>query len=409
MQKYFGLALDTGGVPVDSAQVFVYGYGTGSLATLYADDESTTKPNPLTTDSEGRYEFNAVNGRYTIQVKKNGVVRSFDKVQLQDSGTVSGVETIQKTVVQPGHGFVVGNVVRFNGTQYIKALADTATNAESQGIVISVGGSSFTIVIAGTVSGLSGLTPDTVYFLSPTSAGALTASDPALSGTFGQISKPILYAITSTSGIVYQQRGFKVTNGAFDAAAVGYSPELPGLWSAPLPSLMSTAIDQLIKLVNPIGEPRFTLDALPTGPYTWLDGSVVLKVSFYSLWLKWGTRFNTVAVTDPDNYFQLPDLRGLTPIGADNFGTSQGAAGRLAFAGASTPGTVYGEEKHTMTLTELVPHTHTVPISNVNDTSVNAAEGQSSTASNLQSSSTGGGTPFNVVQPSIVGRWYCRY
>jgi hypothetical protein len=51
---------------------------------------------------------------------------------------------------------------------------------------------------------LSGLTAGTVYFLSPSSAGALTATAPT---TVGQVSKPLLIAYTTTAGYFFDWRG----------------------------------------------------------------------------------------------------------------------------------------------------------------------------------------------------------
>jgi hypothetical protein len=102
-------------------------------------------------------------------------------------------------------------VIRLSSSTYITAKADSKTNAEAVGIVTAVAGADdFTFAVIGKVSGLSGLTAGTVYFLSPTSAGALTATEPT---TVGQVSKPLLIADSTTSGYLFDFRGQIVTTG----------------------------------------------------------------------------------------------------------------------------------------------------------------------------------------------------
>lgn len=111
-------------------------------------------------------------------------------------------------VTQTAHGFVVGNVLRFNGTAYAKAQADSVTNAEVVGMVASVtDANTFVLQMNGRITGLSSLTSGGVYFLSPTTAGGLTSTEPI---TLGQVSKPLLVAISSTAGIMLNMRGIIV-------------------------------------------------------------------------------------------------------------------------------------------------------------------------------------------------------
>lgn len=116
-----------------------------------------------------------------------------------------------QSVTQTAHGLVVGDVVRFNGTDYVKAQADSAANAEVVGIVSAVAGvNDFSLQIGGLVSGLSGLSAGSVYFLSPSTAGALTTTEPS---TVGQISKPLLVATSATTGYFINYRGEVLTTG----------------------------------------------------------------------------------------------------------------------------------------------------------------------------------------------------
>lgn len=118
-------------------------------------------------------------------------------------------ESLIKAVTQTGHGLAVGDVVRFNGTNYVKAQADTPANAEVVGIVSAVAGSNdFTLLYSGRITGLSGLSAGSVYFLSESSAGALTTTEPTASG---DVSKPLLIALSTTVGVFFNWRGMEIT------------------------------------------------------------------------------------------------------------------------------------------------------------------------------------------------------
>jgi hypothetical protein len=115
---------------------------------------------------------------------------------------------LSRTVAQTGHGFTVGNVLRFTGTAYALALADTAADAEVVGMVSAVAdANNFTLTTGGYVTGLSGLSAGAVYFLSPTTAGTLTATEPAAPG---QIDKPLLVADSASSGYLINFRGMVI-------------------------------------------------------------------------------------------------------------------------------------------------------------------------------------------------------
>lgn len=115
-------------------------------------------------------------------------------------------------VTQTTHGLAVGDVIRHNGTIYVKAKADTAANAEVIGIVRAVpDADTFYFDTGGDVNMLSGLTPGAVYFLSPSTAGALTATEPV---ALGQISKPVLFARSATGGTFVNYRGAMISLGS---------------------------------------------------------------------------------------------------------------------------------------------------------------------------------------------------
>lgn len=115
-------------------------------------------------------------------------------------------------VNQTGHGLAVGDVVRLSGANYIKAQANTEANAEAVGIVVSVEGvDDFTIQTSGRIATLSGLTAGSVFYLDDDTAGLLTLTEPP---DVGDVSKPLLIADTTTSGWIFNMRGFIVSTPA---------------------------------------------------------------------------------------------------------------------------------------------------------------------------------------------------
>ena len=125
------------------------------------------------------------------------------------SGSASG-NNLTKDITQTSHGFSVGNVLKFDGSNYAKAKADSDSNAEVVGIVSKVTDSdNFTLLLSGYISGLSSLTAGTVYFLSDSIAGDLTATETT---TEGSISKPLLVAISTTEGYFINYRGVEITD-----------------------------------------------------------------------------------------------------------------------------------------------------------------------------------------------------
>ena len=113
-------------------------------------------------------------------------------------------------VNQVTHGFVVGDILRLNGATYVKAQADSVTNAEVLGVVSEVAGGAddFTIQVAGRIEGLAGLTAGTPVYLSPTVAGATTTTKPT---TIGQVDKPVYIPDTTTTAVLIPFVGEEIT------------------------------------------------------------------------------------------------------------------------------------------------------------------------------------------------------
>jgi hypothetical protein len=97
----------------------------------------------------------------------------------------------------------VGNVVRMGASTVVKAQANNLTNSQTIGIVESVDGTDAVVITSGpfsNITGLTGLTTGTIYYLDPDTAGAVTPVNP--DNTNGELDKPLFIATSSTSGVL---------------------------------------------------------------------------------------------------------------------------------------------------------------------------------------------------------------
>jgi hypothetical protein len=111
------------------------------------------------------------------------------------------------------HGFVFGQPLYLNSSTYTVAKADSASTSEVVGLVSRViDNNNFEITFLGEIfgnfssvtEGNSSLTPGSVYYLSPFTAGRITATQPSAAA---QVHKAVLIATSATSGIVYPFTG----------------------------------------------------------------------------------------------------------------------------------------------------------------------------------------------------------
>lgn len=134
------------------------------------------------------------------------------KIYVRDSannivvvGDVSSASSTSLTwsVTQSSHGFSVGDAIYFDGSTetYELAQADDATTLGAFIVSAVANTNTFTVCQNGKIDGLSGLTAGQYYFVSTTTAGAITSSQP----TSGY-DNPIFFALSETEGIVLPYR-----------------------------------------------------------------------------------------------------------------------------------------------------------------------------------------------------------
>jgi len=150
-----------------------------------------------------------------------------------------------------------------------------------------------------------------------------------------------------------------------------------------------------------------------------------------------GRGISGLADFNANKQITLPDCRGrICGVGLDDMGNT--AAGRLLASNVTsggadtttTPGASGGEANHTMSLADLVTHTHANSLTDpghshaatvyATGTSAVFAAGNATTnyggpATNssvtgitINNAGTGSGTPFNVMQPFVLGTWYIK-
>jgi hypothetical protein len=126
----------------------------------------------------------------------------------------------RETITQAVHGFSSGEALAyFAASGYARTKADSEDNAEALGVVERVvDANNFVLIYGGRISGLSGFSAATVYFISDTTSGRLTETAPSTQGT---INKPMLVTTAATEGVVVNYRGATV-GGSTSASLRGY-------------------------------------------------------------------------------------------------------------------------------------------------------------------------------------------
>jgi hypothetical protein len=180
--------------------------GPGSVTATIANDAVTYAKIQNVSAASKLLGRGSTGGSGDVEEITVGSGLSMSGTTLSVTGGGSGEATVF-TVAQTAHGLSVGDIVRSNGTagQFTKAQADSAANAEVIGIVTVVtDANNFTVTTEGYITtGVPTATAGTVFFLSPSSAGALTSTEPS---TVGQISIPLLTVITSAAKAFFTVR-----------------------------------------------------------------------------------------------------------------------------------------------------------------------------------------------------------
>lgn len=142
----------------------------------------------------------------------NSAAPSWEEVSIPSASTVT-------TVITQANAFAGGEWVYLNSGTYTVGSNASAITAEIVGVVAyspAPTGANFTLQTNGYLTGGSGFTAGTVYFVG--AGGALTATPPT---TIGEVVKPLFVADSTTSGVMINFRGELIAAAslqAYDAA-----------------------------------------------------------------------------------------------------------------------------------------------------------------------------------------------
>lgn len=155
-----------------------------------------------------------------------------------------------------------------------------------------------------------------------------------------------------------------------------------------------TAKGDFVKIIPPeIGDIKMSIRSDAHAGWLKCDGSAISRSVYTDLFAVIGTNFG---VGNGTTTFNLPDSRGRV---LGSIGTGTGLTAR-------TLGQTTGTETHTLTVSEIPSHTHSVDLIPDGTQSIAAAGGGGLTAADevrttITSGSTGGGGAHNNMQPTL--------
>lgn len=147
-----------------------------------------------------------VTGKRWIYPKDDGWYEKDSEGTETKIGASAEISSVKETITQADHTFVAGNAVRQGSSAFELAQADDADTSDVYGVVESVDGDDFVVVLEGLITGLSGGTKGSTGFLSADTAGAITTTDPSIADPTC-VSKPILIYTGTTTARVQIERG----------------------------------------------------------------------------------------------------------------------------------------------------------------------------------------------------------
>ena len=162
------------------------------MAMIIKPKRKFTAGAPTTSDiAEGEIAINTADKKLYVRDNANNIV------EIGGGGSASGATT---DVTQSSHGFAVKDCIRHTGSAWTKARANSNSTL-ALGVVTAVADSNtFTVAQSGRFELTShGLTVGQWYYLSESSAGALTTTEPA-------ISQPLVYVESANFLFVFPYR-----------------------------------------------------------------------------------------------------------------------------------------------------------------------------------------------------------
>lgn len=160
---------------------------------------------------------------------------------------------------------------------------------------------------------------------------------------------------------------------------------------------LAEAIEDALRLIVPAGTVFPTGRSSAPEGFLMCEGQAVSRSTYAEL-------FSAISTTyGPGNgttTFNLPDLRGRVPVGAD------GAAGRLSANDAL--GNASGAETHTLTEAQMPAHAHSYTLLQTTGGAAAPPTGAGLFAGSGATGSAGGGQAHNNMQPYQVVNYMIR-
>ncbi len=176
MRKYHGVAMNLDGAVVPLASATIKSFLTGVNATIYEDDATTPKANPITTDSSGRFSFKAPPGLYTITTAKDAYTSTETEVMIIDDVTLFYL------INDHGGNLSPGELCYVSGDGEVKRGISTGTETQASIEVICVETSVLANGSTGRFRSLGAVpvsgTPGAIGFLGP--AGTIVEDLPSV-------------------------------------------------------------------------------------------------------------------------------------------------------------------------------------------------------------------------------------
>lgn len=185
----YQVTLDINGSPISGAKIYTYVAGTATLVATYTNVGLTVaNTNPIIADTSGRWvAFLSPGSSYKFIIKdaSDVVLRTQDNI----SATPASSQALDITgtageTLTAGYGAYVsdGSGSKTAGLWYLTdATKAYSSLAGTVGVVPATiaSGANGTIRVAGIITGLTGLTAGTTYYLSASTPGVLTATAPS--------------------------------------------------------------------------------------------------------------------------------------------------------------------------------------------------------------------------------------
>jgi hypothetical protein len=213
------------------------------LSDTIAGGYSLTPPtNPF---SLNQPVFTAVNSTQALFYKVSPTLAATPTASFAQTSSYN-LDTVTRCTFSSSNSFIPGQVISVTiaGNPQL-ALANTEQGANVVGVIETATTSSFTLIIAGKVTGLiSPLIAGFTYYLSDTSAGTITNNRSSLMSS--SVIKPVGLAITSTELVLFNQFSTNVPIGnALTAITASYVNNVPSSSYANIAGAAYTIIGSL--------------------------------------------------------------------------------------------------------------------------------------------------------------------